>query len=157
MCVCPSETGWSADSRCIAEDLPKGAHTGKRWSEHTVGTDLVTAVLEGLKQQLQGDGLLSVNAFGRGVTGHDLQMWEYNNVEKFSDELTGAPLDPEQVSLAKIKEVEFLHTLPAYEKVDESEAKGKELVSTKWILAMKGDAKRPDIRARFVGQEVKWK
>ena len=59
------------------------------------GTELVTAVLKGLKQQLQDDGSLSINAFESGVAGHDLQTCEENHVGKFFDELTGAPLDPE--------------------------------------------------------------
>ena len=64
-------------SRCIAEELPKEMRTlGKSWSEHRTSdseTELVTAVLKGLKQQLQDDGLLSVDAFEPGVTGQDLQ------------------------------------------------------------------------------------
>ena len=52
-----------------------------------------------LKLQLQDDGFLSITAFEPGM-----QTWEENHVEQFFDELTGAPLDPEQVRLAKIKE-----------------------------------------------------
>ena len=72
------------------------------------------------------------------MTGHDLRTWAENDVEKFFDELTGAPLDPEQVRLAKIRDVEFLHTFPLYEKIDESEAGGKEFVSTRRILTNEG-------------------
>ena len=41
-------------------------------------------------------------------------------MDRFSDELTGAPLESEQGRLAKIKVVEFLHTFPVYGKVEES-------------------------------------
>ena len=61
-----SGIGWLTNSRCIAEELSKVAHTGKHWSEHSPGdsgTELVTAVRKLLKQQLQDDGLLSTNAF----------------------------------------------------------------------------------------------
>ena len=57
-----------------------------------------------------------------------------NSHYKFFHELTGALLDPEQVRLAKINEVEFLHTFPVYVKVCESEATGAEFVLTSWIL-----------------------
>ena len=59
------------------------------------------------------------------MRGHDLQTREETHVEKFFDELTGAPLDPVQVRLAKIEEVGFLHTFPVYEKFDDSEAKDR--------------------------------
>ena len=87
------------------------------------GTGLVTAVLKGLKQRVRarndGTRLASV---GR------------NSHYKFIHELTGALLDPEQVRLAEIKEAEFLHTFPVFEKVRESELKGTEFVLTRWIL-----------------------
>ena len=108
--------------------------------------------------QPQDDGLLSINAFETGMTGNDLQTWKEHNVEKFFDELMGVPLDPEHVRLAKIEEVEFQHTFPAYEEVDESEATGNDFFfSTRWTLTNKGDAQRPDIRARFTGREIKKK
>ena len=40
-----------------------------------------------------------------------------------------------------------------YEKVDESEARGNEFVSTRWILTNEGDSERLDILALFVGRE----
>ena len=59
-CVCVrSEIRWLANSRFISEEVSKVGHIGKRRSEDSTsdcGTELVTAVLRGLKQQLQGDG-----------------------------------------------------------------------------------------------------
>ena len=71
------------------------------------------------------------------MTGHDFTNVERNSQYKFFHELTGALLDPEQVRLAKIKEVEFLHTFPVYEKVCDSELKGTGFVLTRWILTDK--------------------
>ena len=59
------------------------------------------------------------------MPGHDLQTREETHVEKFFDDLTEAPLDPEQVRLAKIEEVGFLHTFPVHEKIGDSEAKDR--------------------------------
>ena len=99
-----SAIGWLTNSRWIAEELSKVAHTIKCWSGHSPSdsdTGLVTAVLKGLKHQSQDDGLLSINAFEPGMTGHDLQTWEEGRVEKIFDELTGAPLDPEHARREK--------------------------------------------------------
>ena len=99
-CVCVGSVIWKlTKSRCIAEGLSKVAHTGERWSEHSTndsGTELVTAVLQGLKQQLQDDELLIIHAFEPRMTGHDLQTWEEIHVKKFCNELLGAPMDPDQ-------------------------------------------------------------
>ena len=59
------------------------------------------------------------------------------HVEQFFDELTGVPVYPELARLAEI-----LHTFPVYEKVEASEDKSKEFISTRWILTYNGDAKR---------------
>ena len=59
------------------------------------------------------------------MPGHDLQTREETHVEQFFNDLTGAPFDPEQVRLAKIEEVGFLHTFPVHEKIDDSEVKDR--------------------------------
>ena len=87
---------------------------------------LVTAFLKGLKQRVRARN-----------DGTRLASVERNLHYKFIHEVTGALLDPEQVRLAKIKEVEFLHTFPVYEKVCESELKGTGFVLTRWILTDK--------------------
>ena len=50
--------------------------------------------MKGLKQQVQDDRLLSINAFEPGMTGHDLANVGRNSHYKFFHELTGALLDP---------------------------------------------------------------
>ena len=109
-------------------------------SNNDSGTELVTEVLDCLKQQLQDDRSLAINAIEPRNDGTRPANVGNNHVDQFFDGLTGAPLGPELVSLAKIKEVEFLHTFFVYEKVDESEDRSKEFVSTRWILMDKGDA-----------------
>ena len=41
--------------------------------------------------------------------------------------------------------------------VYDSEAKGKNIISTRWLDVNKGDGNRPDYRARLVGRELKLK
>ena len=70
--------------------------------------------------------------------------------------LAGEQWDTEQVLLANIKEIEFVHTFPVYDKFHER-AKEKEFVSKRWILTNTHKANKPDIRARCVGRQFKWK
>ena len=109
------------------------------------GTGLVTALLKGLKQRVRarndGTRLASV-----GRNSHD----------KFIHELTGALLDPEQVRLAEIEEVEFLHTFPVYEKVCESELKGTGFALTRWILTDKRTCQATRHSRTLVRRGFRW-
>ena len=158
---------WLTNSRCIVEELTK--LQGDDHENVTISTmetmsptvedkpAVVAAVLRGLRRQLQQDGAISINALDPGVTGHDAQEWDEDGLEQFFDELTGERLNPKDVREAKVKEIEFLRTFPVYEKVPEAMAKGKEFISTRWNIINKGDANAPNVRARFVGREFKWK
>ena len=80
--------------------LDASLKTLKRWSGHGTGgsgAELVTAMLKGLKQPLQDDGLLSINAFESGMTGHDLQPRDEHHMEKVFEELVGASLNTEDL------------------------------------------------------------
>ncbi|CAK0871008.1 unnamed protein product [Prorocentrum cordatum] len=159
-------TEWLTNSGCIAEELTK-LQGGDR--ENAINSivnmspmveskpAIVAAVLRGLRRQLQQDGAVSINALEPGITGHDTQEWGEDGLEQFFDELTGERLNSRDVREAKVKEIEFLRTFPVYEKVPEAMAKGKEFISTRWTITNKGDVNAPDVRARFVGREFKWK
>ena len=95
---------------------------------------------------------MSINAIEPGM-----ENWVSKEIEAFFDELTGERLPAESVRAAKIEEIEFLRTFPVYEKVPEAQTRGKESVSARWILTTQGDSNRPEIRARWVGREFKWK
>ena len=57
----------------------------QRWRTSESGTELVTSVLKGLRQQLQDAWVLSINAFEPRMTGHDLQEWKENHVGQCFD------------------------------------------------------------------------
>ena len=107
------------------------------------GTGLVTALLKGLKQRVRARN-----------DGTRLASVERNSHYKFIHEVTGALLDPEQVRLAKIKEVEFLHTFPV--KVCESELKGTGFALTRWILTDKRTCQATRHSSTFVGRGFRW-
>ena len=157
---------WLTNSGCIAEELTKLQGGDRENAISSIVTmsptveskpAIVAAVLRGLRRQLQQDGAVSINAMEPGITGHDTQVWDEDGLERFFDELTGERLNPRDVREAKVKEIEFLRTFPVYEKVPEAMANGKEFISTRWTITNKGDVNAPDVRARFVGREFKWK
>ncbi|CAK0797196.1 unnamed protein product [Prorocentrum cordatum] len=158
--------GWLTNSGCIAEELTKLQGNDNENATRSAGAvspaaenrpAIVAAVLRGLRRQLQQDGAVSINALEPGLTGHDTQEWDEDGLEQFFDELTGERLRPKDVREVKVKEIEFLRTFPVYEEVPEAMAKGKRFISTRWTITNKGDVNAPDVRARFVGREFKWK
>ena len=83
------------------------------------------------------------------LIGHDDQSWNEEILEQFSDEMAGEQLVNEQVQLAQIKDIEILHTCPAYEKVPETEANGKSSSQHVGCGRNKGDSSKPDMRAKW--------
>ena len=45
--------------------------------------------------------------------------------------------------------------MKVYRKVPRSEARGRKLITTRWVDANKGDNEKPDQRSRLVGRELK--
>ena len=66
-------------------------------------------------------------------------------------------MPPDKVAAARQSEIEFLHGLPVYKRVDASEAEGHEIIGTRWVDVNKGDRNNPNIRSRLCTKEFKWK
>lgn len=67
------------------------------------------------------------------------------------DDVSGAPLGPDQVCRARMEEVEFIRNMGLYTKVLIDECwrnTGKGPISTKWIDINKGDGRAPKYRPR---------
>ena len=71
------------------------------------------------------------------------------------DDLTGATLDPREVSKARLKELRYINDKSVYKKIPRSEAvsKGIRILKTKRIDINKGDLEHPNYRSRFVAME----
>ena len=163
-------TGWLTDVKYIAEALAKFQcrNRGEGYHEHAhlisgraKGTEeyqpiLVAAVLRGLRRQLQEEGILSLNALEPGATGHDVESIPEEDVEKFYDDSSGEMLPAVAVRKARREEIDFLNRFPVYRKVPAANAKGKQMVSTRWCDVNKGDSEKLEVRSRLVGREFKW-
>ena len=64
-------------------------------------------------------------------------------VEQAWDDVSGAELDQKLVRQARIEEVEYIHKMKLYEKVNKKDCYmkiGKAFITVKWIDINKGDA-----------------
>ncbi len=73
------------------------------------------------------------------------------------DEITGAALPPELVRQARAEEIKFMIDWGVWERAlvtDCWRETGKQPIGSKWVDVNKGDAANPQIRSRFVVQEI---
>ena len=72
------------------------------------------------------------------------------------DDLTGATLDPHEVSKARLKELGYINDKSVYKKITRSEAvsKGIRILKTKWIDINKGDLEHPKLQIQVCGHGV---
>ena len=74
------------------------------------------------------------------------------------DDISGEPLDMEQVKEARKEEMKEFNKHEVYIKVPLQECwdeTGKEPIGTRWVDTNKGDKVHPEIRPRLVAQEIK--
>ena len=78
--------------------------------------------------------------------------WSVGHWETYFDTISGQALDPELVNKAMKEEIEYMESLPVWRRVEwEAIPEEAKIVSTKWVLTLKG----LDVRARLVACEVK--
>ena len=73
--------------------------------------------------------------------------------EVFVDDISGEVLDPEGVSKARIEEMELVEGMGVWKPVPRP--KDKKVIRTRWVDTNKGDKLKPNLRSRFVAQELK--
>ena len=74
------------------------------------------------------------------------------------DDISGAKLDPAQVSKARMEEMKELHKHGVYLKVPIEECwreTGKKPIGVRWVDINKGDDVNPEYRSRLVAKEIK--
>ena len=79
------------------------------------------------------------------------------DMEEAWNDVSGAPLDPQEVQRARREEIEYVHTMNLYDKVLINEAYqqiGKGPISVRWIDINKGDRECPNYRSRLVAREM---
>jgi len=75
---------------------------------------------------------------------------------KYIDEITGEPLDEEDVKKGEEEEMEFIRKSNLYTKVRRSDVGGgQRVIPVRWIRVNKGTQERPNVRCRLVAKEIK--
>lgn len=170
-------TRWMTNSKEIADELRGTCENDLAGYEvhrhvHLIGggrakaaevypVELVRAVLRGLKKEMRKSKM--VNGFEEDHTGPSPDVyveWEQklqDDEEEFTDNVSGAKLEPELVKKARQEELDWLRKEKVYQRVPRRlcEQKGAKLLKLKWVDVNKGDTQRPKVRSRLVTKEVK--
>lgn len=107
-------------------------------------------------------GVINAVSELEGCSPHEAEeqeraRWEelYWGQEFYDDLHEFKHLYREQVIKARMLELDIFRKMGVYQKVHKSHAKGKKVISTRWVDTNKGDENNPDYRSRLVGREIK--
>ena len=103
---------------------------------------LCISILRGIRQQLQENGLMSLNHNEAGTVCEDRSEQHNEYLEYFVDDVSGAALKSHLVREARDDEVRGIDKCKVWDKVPISECytnTGKAPVGTRWIDINKGD------------------
>ena len=78
--------------------------------------------------------------------------------ERFSDDITGQPLNPEICRLARQKEIDYFRSQGVWDmrRVQEAWSRtGRPPISVRWVEVNKGDDEHPNYRSRLVAREIR--
>ena len=173
------ETMFLTNSSCLAEILQgvcsnKEGHT---WHRHVAlmngrahyarryPPQFVRGVLQAMRRQLELDGRLSsLASLCSGPVPEEKLVEDPDEFEEayqcFYDDVTGCPLDPEQVRQARLEEIAWMRSKPVWSEVPRRQAlerTGRPPISTRWVDVNKGDEQKPVHRSRLVVREIKRK
>ncbi len=90
-------------------------------------------------------------------TGNEDEQLAAAAVGETYDEITGAALPPDLVKQARAEEIKFMLDWGVWKRALITECwaeTGKAPIGSKWVDVNKGDAKKPQIRSRFVVKEI---
>ena len=78
--------------------------------------------------------------------------------ERFIDDITKQPLDPELCRIARRKEIDYFKSKGVWEvrQIKEDWSKtGRPPISVRWVEVNKGDGEHPNYRSRLVAREIR--
>ena len=77
--------------------------------------------------------------------------------EMVADDVKKGSIPIRLVNQAKTEEQKYIEKMKVLDVVDRKGASGSNVVRTKWVVTNKGTPEKPNVRARWVAQEYKWK
>ena len=89
---------------------------------------------------------------------HDPFLGLVNRHEKYIDDLTGQPLDPELCRIARKAELDYFRSKGVWSLRPIQEAwrlTGRPPISVRWVEVNKGDDENPKYRSRLVAREIR--
>ena len=139
--------------------------------------ELCKSILMGCRRQLIEDGRLVLGVIGIQRPEENLSERQLLNIviryadedpevplavtdlhHKFTDSITGQPLNTDLVHAARKKELEYFAAKRVWRKVPRADAmrlQGKPPITVKWIDVNKGDDENHNYRSRLVAREVR--
>jgi hypothetical protein len=162
------ETGWLTNSPVLAKILEGGVDQCTHRHVHLIGglaaaaavypPKLVSAVLQGIKEQMILDGHLShLETFASGPVPEE-PLVQSGDWTKYWDDVNGVYLNPQLVEEARKEEIAWVRKQGVYDYVPRTqsfERTGKAPIPLRWIDTNKGDDEHPKYRSRLVVREIK--
>ena len=165
-------TRWMSSSKCILRRLGRRCggdhdHTklegGRPAKAAIYPPELCREILKGTAEQWTKDGHDKEEEEHREDENIMNSLFSLNreNKEEFWDDVNGEKLPAEETKNARRDEIEFMKEWDVWDIVDISEAKqktGRPPIGGRWVDHNKGDKDSPNIRSRYVAQELAlWK
>ena len=95
---------------------------------------------------------------GGPLVEHDMCIGVVNRHERFIDNITGQPLNPELCRIALRKDIDDFRSKGVWDKRRVQEAwsrTGRPPISVSWVEVNKGDDEHPNYRSRLVAREMR--
>ena len=103
-------------------------------------------------------GSMPGGVFGGPLEEHDPLIGVVNRHERFIDDITGQPLNPELCRIARRKEIDYFRSRGVWDmrRVQEAWSKtGRPPINVRWVEVNKGDDEHPNYRSRLVAREIR--
>ena len=106
-----------------------------------------------LQRAMKETGLLNSQDVDRVVE----DSLDEEGEEMVADDVRKVSIPIRLVNQAKTEEQKYIEKMQVLDVVDRKEASGSKMIRTKWIGTNKGTPVKPNVRARWVAQEYKWR
>ena len=165
---------WTDSLKCAQGGLQRGTRPGKQRnpdsrSDALVDTPSQRGTMPGGEASRQEAGAAIGSSRQRGTMPgcevncsssgqYDPFVGAVSRHERFVDDITGQPLDPELCRIARKKEIDYFQSKGVWDLRNLQEAwarTGRPPISVRWVEVNKGDDEHPNYRSRLVAREIR--